>query len=345
MLNSTRTTSQTMVLSRMFADLSRSFKASLDELSGTPLNLHTDIGDQLKEVFKGMPTQRDSEKILDAIKSIRPAMLNVNNRSDKLEVDGMYGEEVIDGLVNITENVKKVPQAIDSSTSQLMKALANIKLEIPDIQEITGKVEITNKPEVSIPQLTQVVAHLASIKGEIQAIKIPDIKIPNSFKIDNIGDIKEFVAEANKELLNKVAEAVDKVSQAVSSLPRVEFPDSISIDNFPPQKIPQPVTHMSINSLNGYVKTTAVTVSTTLGTLPSYGVLSGRRSLQIYNNSSDTTIYIGGSDVTATNGLPVPPLSYSPALDAGIKLIIYGVTSSGSANARVVEISDEESGR
>ena len=64
----------------------------------------------------------------------------------------------------------------------------------------------------------------------------------------------------------------------------------------------------------------------------------------VYNNSSTVTIFIGGSDVTATNGLPVPPKSYSPPIDAGVKMILYAVTSSSTANVRVLEISNDRIG-
>lgn len=341
----TLNSSPNLVMARMVGGFKQSIRESLAEFSNTPLKLKSDIGEQLRAVLKDQPTREDFEKLLDAVKSIRPATLNVSNGADKLAVDGMYGEDVLDGLVNVTENVKKVPEAIQASTSQLMKSLANIKLEIPAVQKVSGGVDITNKPEVLVPQLREVVGQLANIKSELKSLVPKDLVFPKSFKIDNVGDLQNLVNVSSKENADRIAEMVDKISQALTKLPKVEFPDAISVNNFPPQKYPQPVTHMSINSLNGFIKTTAVTVGTGLTKLPDYGELSSRRSLQIYNNSSTVTVFIGGSDVTATNGLPVPTTSYSPVIDAGPKTILYGVTSSSTANVRVIEVSDEASGR
>ncbi len=123
----------------------------------------------------------------------------------------------------------------------------------------------------------------------------------------------------------------------------MDFPTRVSIDNFPPQKIPQPVTNISINALAGTAKSRNITVGTSATPLPDE-VLASRRSLVIYNNSSQT-LYVGGSDVTTTNGMPVPASSYSPAFDAGEKMVVYGIVASTTANVRTLEISDIRTGR
>ena len=105
---------------------------------------------------------------------------------------------------------------------------------------------------------------------------------------------------------------------------------------------PQPVTNVTLNGLQGNIKTTSATVGSTVAQLPSYGQLFNRRAIVIYNNSA-VTIYIGGSDVTTSNGMPVPANSYSPILDAGYNMVMYGIAASGSNNVRVLEVSKDKS--
>jgi len=125
-------------------------------------------------------------------------------------------------------------------------------------------------------------------------------------------------------------------------MPTIEFPSSFSINNWPPQKVPQPVTNININPLRGDFKTTAVTVSTMATALPPTP-LANRRALIVYNASS-SIVYLGGSDVTTSNGLPLEASTYSPPFDAGVKMTLYGIVSSGTANVRVLEISNEAIG-
>jgi len=103
-----------------------------------------------------------------------------------------------------------------------------------------------------------------------------------------------------------------------------------------------PVSNININPLRGEVKTRAITVTAELTPLPNE-VLSYRRGLTIYNNGS-VTVYIGGSTMTINDGLPIPAGTYSPALDAGPRMILYGRTISGSSDVRVFEVSNENIG-
>jgi hypothetical protein len=108
-----------------------------------------------------------------------------------------------------------------------------------------------------------------------------------------------------------------------------------------PTFVPPAVTNVNINPLQGFVHTTSATVGTNITKLPSYGQLFNRRSIIIYNNSANT-IYLGGSDVTTSNGMPVPANSYSPILDAGYNMTIYGISSTGSNNVRCLEVSKDQ---
>lgn len=228
--------------------------------------------------------------------------------------------------------------AVNGQLESLKTAIEKIRLTIPEVQTVRGTVKVSEMPESKVwreisGQLANLELAVSNIKLEVppqQEIKIPEM--PKSFSI----------TEA-KQLIKKLDTISEKLDELPRSFPSFEFPQSISVDNFPPVKAPTPVTHMSINSLAGFAKSRAITVSTTPTPLPDE-VLAYRRSLVIYNNAA-STIYVGGSDVTATNGMPVPATSYSPAFDAGPKMIVYAVTASGTANVRVLELSDENSGR
>lgn len=144
---------------------------------------------------------------------------------------------------------------------------------------------------------------------------------------------------------DRTEDIITAIKSLKVEVPPFEFPESISVNNFPPQKVPQPVTHFSINALRGFVHTTAATVDTDPTPLPEYGVLQNRRAIIIFNNDPTATLYIGGSTVTTANGMPVLAQSYSPILDAGVSMIVYGIVESGAINVRVLEASDESSGR
>ena len=156
--------------------------------------------------------------------------------------------------------------------------------------------------------------------------------------------LSKSLSEKPKQTKDRTDEVIEALKKIKVNIPEIEFPRSVEVSNFPPQRVANPVTHISINSLRGFVKTTSATVTSTLTTLPSYGVLDDRRSIIVYNNSSNT-IYIGGSDVTDNNGMPVPTSSFSPILDCGKDMILYGIATTGSNNVRIMEVSDEASGR
>lgn len=80
----------------------------------------------------------------------------------------------------------------------------------------------------------------------------------------------------------------------------------------------------------------AVSVTTTATPLLAAGAATKR--VEIFNNSTDTTLYIGKSAaVTAANGLPVFPLSGYD--DDGTTDAWYGIVASGTADVRVLGVS------
>jgi hypothetical protein len=222
----------------------------------------------------------------------------------------------------------------------LYKAIKNIRIDFPPVQEVDGTVRIREMPQVKVRNLDDLEKYFKSLEYRIgqlaQAISMvkkappPKIEFPKFDVPDN--------SKAVIKVLGELEKAISRLEKK-----EMDFPESIEVSNFPPQIVPTPVTHISINSLNGTVKSTAVMVTTDLTPLPPVA-LAYRRSLTIYNNSS-VTIEIGGSAFTFGNGLPVPAGTYAPSFDAGPSTIVYGRTSSGTADVRVTEISDEDSGR
>lgn len=263
------------------------------------------------------------------------------------------------------EHTQKLFEELGSSAADKIKGIVG---ELQNIQKTFAAINIPKFPEfpkaVSLVEAKDLKAQLIAIENSIKSIPHPDkIVIPSQVSMKEaevlftaIKGVEKAVVllatnmpkehKMEKMDMNPLIDAISRLEEKMGDMkmPAMEFPSAIEVSNFPAQLVPNPVTHISINSLRGFVKTTAATVTSTLTTLPSYGVLANRRSIQIYNNSSNT-IFIGGSDVTATNGMPVPASSYSQALDLGVDTILYGIASSGSNNVRCIEVSDEASGR
>ena len=214
---------------------------------------------------------------------------------------------------------------------------------LPKIFQVRGTVAVTNA--ISVNNLTTLekkmddlgtkfslgMASLAQAISSVsnQKIEFPKLDIPKAEKIDFTPVIEAIQNQdkPSKDDSTPVLRDIKKVMQAIADKPTMTT---------------QPVTNINVNALQGFSKTTSVTVRTTLTKLPSYGVLNNRRTMILFNNSSTVTVYVGGSDVTTTNGMPILAQSYSPAIDAGVYMIIYGVTSSSTADVRVMEVSSNQ---
>jgi len=235
------------------------------------------------------------------------------------------------------------------------------EIKYPDIPQFPDKINIEDE---------NIIETLNKVLASIKAIKIPEpekIKFPTSISVSNIPPAPKIpafptsisisnlpptpkpvafpktIGIEDKKILSTLNKLIDKVEKIkIPEQKEVKFPESISVDNFPPQKIPQPVTSININPLRGYLKSTAVDVTTSATALPTTP-MELRRSLIIYNNSSKT-IYLGGSDVTTSGGFPIAAGTYSPPIDAGPILIVYAKVASGTAEVRVLEASNEAIG-
>lgn len=92
----------------------------------------------------------------------------------------------------------------------------------------------------------------------------------------------------------------------------------------------------NILPLGGLVLAGTIGVGTAIAAIPT-STLSGRKALILYNDGT-ARVFLGGSAVTSTTGLPVASGDYSPSFDLGTT-ILYGVTSAGVGTVRVLEVS------
>lgn len=86
--------------------------------------------------------------------------------------------------------------------------------------------------------------------------------------------------------------------------------------------------------LKSRLRSSAVTIAVTATAIPATS-LFGRQSINIVNVGA-TTVYIGHSGVTTSNGIPVLSGASLP-MDVGPDVIIYGIVVSGTEEVRILE--------
>ena len=264
---------------------------------------------------------------LDSLTSVIKSLPKIEMKDSPASIQIQTMSE--DTIGRMTKQLEAVKQAVLSTKQAPVRS-----------QRVEGTVKVENMPVPQRFPVEEITRGLQEVQQAIERIKLespsaPEIKFP---KFPDKVSVTE-----GKAILKALQGLTDSIDEIPKKLPQARMPKQIEVSNFPIQKIPQPVTHVSINSLIGYVKSRAVTVTTTPTPLPEE-VLAYRRSMVAYNNSSQT-VYVGGSDVSTTNGIPVPAGTYSPAFDCGPRMIVYGVVASTTANVRTMELSDENSGR
>jgi len=262
-------------------------------------------------------------------------------------------------LLRLRDNADRLLKKMAQEEKDRYKKLA---LSFKDSQLTIDKILNAVKGDKGYEKLVVLLKDLKNEIGEAIKISAPDMrpvvqavdKLVSVMKskrgysdvgiINNLTRIEKLLAKKTKPVVDNSDKIIKAIKKIKFEIPKIDFPDTINVGNFPPTKTPMPVTNVNINPLRGFIHTTAATVTTSLTKLPTYGVLDDRRAIMIFNNSSSTTIYIGGSNVTSLTGLPILAQTYSPVIDAGTRMILYGRTSAGSANVRVMEISNEKTG-
>lgn len=296
---------------------------------------------QLKELEKIL---LQLSKNLLAIKvEVPPTNLTLNVPADDKLTE--LTEEVRNATTISLEDSQKLQEVLDQVGQQLGilgSSVAKIKLTLPEIQKVSGQVDIGKMPKIY--DFDKITSLLEELKYTISSLKI-EVPKQQPIKIPEFPKSLSFLE--SKLILNSLRELKESIDKLPKRFPEIDFPRVVSVDNFPPQKYPNPVTHVSINALGGEATATSINVSTTRTPLPGNAEqsLANRRSILIFNNDASITVFIGGANVVAGDGLPVLAQSYSPVIDAGSNMVIYGITSSGTANVRVLELSDIAVGR
>lgn len=244
----------------------------------------------------------------------------------------------------------KTPDLItlNKEIEKLLRQIAQkeLVLKIPDKQRIFGEVKVSQIPELGIKALSNNLE--AKLDAVISVLSNLNLEVPPFPKIEqpkiNIPKFPDSVSlTESKAILKALKDLRDEIKKIPDNIPEMEFPRTVSVDNFPIPKYPNPVTNININPLRGSVEATAVSVGTTATALPDTP-LDYRRSVMVFNNESSATVYLGGESVDTTNGLPVLAQTYSPVIDAGPRMILYGIVASGTADVRVIEASNEDIG-
>ena len=237
--------------------------------------------------------------------------------------------------------LSKIGQALAKIYSAIPKTVV-----LPKIFPVSGKVEVVKTPPVTITNLSELGSYFQSLEQKLtiwaQAsstaqpphIEFPKFDFPKQTPID-FSEVTTAIQSLEKALQGR------EKSSDTAILRRMA--DNLAEYTSRPTMTTPPVTNINLNALQGVFKTTAATVGTTLTTLPTYGQLDARRTLIVYNNSANT-IYLGGSDVTVANGTPLLSSSYSPPVDAGYNMILYGIAATSGNNVRVMEVSKDVSG-
>lgn len=262
-----------------------------------------------------------------------------------------------------TKDIKPIDlSAVVKSLGELKQSLGNLD---KSVNNQTRKIEPTDFTEV-LASLSLLVDQMAALQKLIREQKPPtvitnerEITFPTQFSLSEAKDLARLLGEIKTELVKlgqketkdivfpevdntELLQNLSQLHEAISGI-SVEIPSQLHIASMPPIPVPNPVTNININGLRGPVKSTEINAETTPTKLPG-AALTNRRSIIIYNNGSQT-VYLGGDDVSVTNGFPVAAGSYSPSIDLSDRVELYGIVTTSTANIRVLEASMDQIGQ
>ncbi len=314
----------------------------------------TSITSALEKVFSSPITVRmENEKAINqALSQLISGINEFNKQKKDLQIGkaSLTTQKIdafeVSNLENLTlQNVEKLSFAFEQLKPIIASLQAGNRLDqqsvsfLRDIKTLLSTLGTTMRDleskEMVFP-VEEIVNAIKSLESRMSSLKLES---PQNEPIKFPAFPKSISMLEGKAILKSLQMLSDKIDELPKSYPELTVPKTVSVDNFPPQKYPMPVTNININPLKGTAKSNFVTVGTTPTPLPSTP-LANRRSMIIFNNGTGT-IYLGGSDVTSTNGLPVPASTDSPALDAAANMIIYGISSTGTNDVRILEVSSE----
>lgn len=316
----------------------KDYGPTIEMVSSQLLDLNTKLADLKNQKFQLTTEEFDkSQKLLEVINQNMSVFQEIKDKIDKGQTIVFPKETQLSGAVTVSNLDQLPPLEIKNFP----------EFKIPKRTTVEGKIDvgsIDSLPDLKVTNLSEVTSAITTALTSLQnmtmaAIKANKTTVPTSVGVE--GEVK--IADWSELLLS-----IDEVVKGLNILINQEkagvdgsTPMKVEIVADLPRLIPQPVTNININALQGFVKTTANTVGTTVVQLPNYGQLFNRRAVQIYNNSSNT-IYIGGSDVLVANGIPVPAGAYSSIIDAGYNMTVYGIASTSNNDIRVLEVSKDQ---
>lgn len=284
-------------------------------------------------------------KIIDLTKAVTDKKVNLSTIESKLDEIAKKDLSVSIGETKVdVDNVRvsnlseiKIPQVIIPKEVRVSN-LKDIVIPKPEKQE---KVDFSSL-ESRLNALKSAFDKVSDYLPQLKPHAFPKIEFPKQISVKEADKIIDEYKKGVKILSDDLL-ALSKVIQAqetgfgTNDKGEVE----VKVSNFPPTHIPTPVTNININSLRGIPKSTVMNVLTSATPIPATS-LEQRRSVSFYNDS-ENTIYIGGSDVSSSNGFPIFPGTYSPPIEAGEHMKIYGVATS-SSSIRVLEVSNDSEG-
>lgn len=329
-------------------ELNRKILEYLTQQDGESRNLIDKLGKAVAMIYKVIPRQINLPKVFQVKGQVDVSSpIEISNFEELAAYFGILDKR-ISQLATAVSNIpqpNKMEVAIAKSQSLDVSNLDELGKYFKSLEENVKKLSEKNIPaktEDMGKYFASLDKNLSSLGASIGKIKIdvPKFDIP---KLTSKPDLKlQSLLESLTEKLDKIGTAPGVDNEGMLTNLRSINTSLQAFVNRPTMTTP-PVTNININPLQGLIKTTDNTVGAKLTQLPQYGQLFNRRAVQIYNNSANT-IYIGGSDVTTGNGIPVPASSYSNIIDAGYNMIIYGIASQGGNDVRVMEVATASSG-
>lgn len=282
-------------------------------------------------------------KIIDLTKAVADKKVDLSTIESKLteiakkDLSVSIGETKVDNVRVSNLSEIKIPQVVIPKEVRVSN-LKDIVIPKPEKQE---KVDFSTL-ERHLNALKSAFDKVSDYLPQLKPHAFPKIEFPKQISVKEADKIIDEYKKGVKILSDDLL-ALSKVIQAqengfgTNEKGEVE----VKVSNFPPTHIPTPVTNFNINALRGIPKSTVMNILISATPIPATP-LTQRRSVSFYNDS-DNTVYIGGTDVSTSNGFPVLPGTYSPPIEAGEHMKIYGIAAS-SSSIRVLEVSNDSEG-
>jgi len=299
----------------------------LEENQKKEAELFSKLGKALALIFNKIPGATYLPKVFQVRGSVD--ITNPVTIEETVSVTGKV--KVINPVTEMT--IKNFPDFEQYFTNLSKRIVIPQPLDTVSIDNWDMMGAYTKSIEDKLDNLTQAIQSIPQPKEP--KIEFPKIEFPKSEPpqpidlspiVDGLSELKELFEDQPKSDDTAILRKIQESLQSLASRPVMT---------------PQPVTNITLNGLQGFIKTTDNTVGMTATSLPNYGQLFNRRAVQIYNNSANT-IYVGGSDVTISNGIPVTAGSFSAIFDAGYNMVLYGIAATNGNDVRTLEVSKDQ---